>query len=117
GLEFRRVLFRSARRPVARPELAPGEVRGWPRARARRRRRRQRRADGRAGGGRPVSAVAAASWPLAQLGRALDEIARIERLDPPAGQAPPSPPAAPGPHEGDRRLTALPALVGLEQRR
>ena len=64
-----------------------------------------------------MSAVAAASWPLAQLGRALDEIARIERLDPPAGQAPPSPPAAPGPREVDRWLTALAARVGLETRR
>ena len=58
--------------------------------------------------------LAELSWPLAQLGRALEELARRERLDPPRGESLPAPPAAPEPQELDRWLIALSARVGFE---
>ena len=58
-----------------------------------------------------------AGWPLAEVGRAIEELARRAGLEPPRGDLPPAPPAGPGPRELDRWLVALAARVGFEAQR
>ena len=56
-------------------------------------------------------------WPLAEIGRAIDELGRLAGLDRPRGAAPPVAPADLGPRELDRWLVALAGRAGFEAQR